>query len=214
MAPKIEKPSSFNWAPLQWLSLVACLVFTGITSTSASADSFSTTTIPDSHLGSPQNEPPTDQHHSPQPNTAHSSTDYAYQDLSSLKAPTSPPPRIPSDLALLPLLCSRRRRRPSAPNTPTTHQAPQDPKHTCTLPSTHTGPQRNHEYGYRYYDPVTGRWPSRDPIEESGGVNLYGFVDNSPIIWVDFLGREAIEINVDFNKERPGFKIGPLIDQQ
>ncbi len=27
-------------------------------------------------------------------------------------------------------------------------------------------------YGYRYYDPVTGRWPSRDPIEERGGVNL------------------------------------------
>ncbi len=24
-------------------------------------------------------------------------------------------------------------------------------------------------YGYRWYDPVTGRWPSRDPIEESGG---------------------------------------------
>jgi RHS repeat-associated protein len=23
-------------------------------------------------------------------------------------------------------------------------------------------------YGYRYYDPVTGRWPSRDPIEELG----------------------------------------------
>jgi RHS repeat-associated protein len=33
-------------------------------------------------------------------------------------------------------------------------------------------------YGYRYYDPVTGRWPSRDPIGESGGVNLYGFVEN------------------------------------
>ena len=31
-------------------------------------------------------------------------------------------------------------------------------------------------YGYRYYDPLTGRWPSRDPIEEEGGVNLYGFV--------------------------------------
>ncbi|MBB5350675.1 RHS repeat-associated protein [Haloferula luteola] len=24
-------------------------------------------------------------------------------------------------------------------------------------------------YGYRYYDPVTGRWPARDPIEERGG---------------------------------------------
>ncbi len=23
-------------------------------------------------------------------------------------------------------------------------------------------------YGYRYYDPLTGRWPSRDPIEEIG----------------------------------------------
>jgi len=34
------------------------------------------------------------------------------------------------------------------------------------------------EYGYRYYDPLTGRWPSRDPIEERGGVNLYGFVGN------------------------------------
>jgi len=33
-------------------------------------------------------------------------------------------------------------------------------------------------YGYRYYDPVTGRWPSRDPIEEMGGMNLYGFVRN------------------------------------
>jgi len=24
-------------------------------------------------------------------------------------------------------------------------------------------------YGYRYYDPATGRWPSRDPIGEMGG---------------------------------------------
>jgi RHS repeat-associated protein len=31
-------------------------------------------------------------------------------------------------------------------------------------------------YGYRYYDPKIGRWLSRDPIEEEGGVNLYGFI--------------------------------------
>ena len=44
-------------------------------------------------------------------------------------------------------------------------------------------------YGYRYYDPVTGRWPSRDPIGEEGGVNLYVFVGNDGIgIW-DILGR-------------------------
>jgi RHS repeat-associated protein len=47
-------------------------------------------------------------------------------------------------------------------------------------------------YGYRYYDPNTGRWPSRDPIQERGGVNLYGFVYNVPISWVDVLGREGV----------------------
>ncbi|MFZ9937806.1 MAG: tyrosine-type recombinase/integrase [Luteolibacter sp.] len=43
-------------------------------------------------------------------------------------------------------------------------------------------------YGYRYYDPVTGRWPSRDPIEEEGGINLYGFVGNDGINRSDLLG--------------------------
>jgi RHS repeat-associated protein len=43
-------------------------------------------------------------------------------------------------------------------------------------------------YGYRYYDPVTGGWPSRDPIEEEGGVNLYGFVGNSGVNDFDLLG--------------------------
>jgi len=36
-------------------------------------------------------------------------------------------------------------------------------------------------YGYRWYDPFTGRWPSRDPIEEDGGITLYGFVGNSGV---------------------------------
>jgi uncharacterized protein RhaS with RHS repeats len=43
-------------------------------------------------------------------------------------------------------------------------------------------------YTYRWYDPLTGRWPSRDPIEEQGGVNIYGFVWNDPIMWFDYLG--------------------------
>ena len=43
-------------------------------------------------------------------------------------------------------------------------------------------------YGYRYYDPVSGRWPSRDPIEEMGGLNLYGFLDNDGADWIDVLG--------------------------
>jgi RHS repeat-associated protein len=45
-------------------------------------------------------------------------------------------------------------------------------------------------YLYRYYDPVTGRWPSRDLIGERGGVNLYIALGNRLINRVDFLGRE------------------------
>jgi hypothetical protein len=45
------------------------------------------------------------------------------------------------------------------------------------------------DYLYRYYDPLTGRWPSRDPIEEVGGVNLYGFVGNAPTDYIDILAE-------------------------
>jgi len=47
-------------------------------------------------------------------------------------------------------------------------------------------------YGYRYYMPDTGRWASRDPIEESGGVNLYGFVGNDGVDLVDYLGMNPL----------------------
>ena len=43
-------------------------------------------------------------------------------------------------------------------------------------------------YGFRYYNPSTGRWPSRDPIQEKGGLNLYGYVGNDPIRRIDPLG--------------------------
>lgn len=47
-------------------------------------------------------------------------------------------------------------------------------------------------YGYRYYDPLTERWPSRDPIEERGGVNLYGFVGNDGVNKLDSLGMSPL----------------------
>ncbi|MCX8155417.1 MAG: RHS repeat-associated core domain-containing protein [Verrucomicrobiae bacterium] len=40
-------------------------------------------------------------------------------------------------------------------------------------------------YGHRYYNPTTGRWPNRDPIQERGGLNLYGFVLNNPANYID-----------------------------
>jgi len=43
-------------------------------------------------------------------------------------------------------------------------------------------------YGYRFYSPNLQRWLNRDPIGIAGGLNLYGFVGNTPIGVVDPLG--------------------------
>ncbi|MEI7881587.1 MAG: RHS repeat-associated core domain-containing protein, partial [bacterium] len=40
-------------------------------------------------------------------------------------------------------------------------------------------------YGYRYYQPETGRWLSNDPIGISGGLNQYVFCANNPVNFRD-----------------------------
>jgi RHS repeat-associated protein len=47
-------------------------------------------------------------------------------------------------------------------------------------------------YGYRFCNSSTGRWLSRDPIEEAGGLSLYGFVFNDSVDTIDADGRELI----------------------
>jgi RHS repeat-associated protein len=44
---------------------------------------------------------------------------------------------------------------------------------------------------HRYYHPGVGRWLSRDPIGELGGLNLYGYVGNRPMSSVDPMGLSA-----------------------
>ena len=44
-------------------------------------------------------------------------------------------------------------------------------------------------YKFRHYSAELGRWLARDPIEEYGGINLYGFVGNDPVGKWDRLGR-------------------------
>ena len=43
---------------------------------------------------------------------------------------------------------------------------------------------------YRAYDSEAGRWLSRDPIAEWGGLNMYDYVMNSPICFLDPLGLQ------------------------
>ena len=46
---------------------------------------------------------------------------------------------------------------------------------------------------WSFYNPTTGRWLSRDPIEELGGKNLYTFVDNDPIAGIDLYGLITVK---------------------
>jgi RHS repeat-associated protein len=44
---------------------------------------------------------------------------------------------------------------------------------------------------YRYYDPSTGRFLTRDPSGYSGGINLYSYVTNNPVNLSDSLGLDG-----------------------
>ena len=48
---------------------------------------------------------------------------------------------------------------------------------------------------HRYYDPQSGRFLTRDPIGYDGGVNLYGYVENSPVDFMDSDGYGRFHIS-------------------
>ena len=60
-------------------------------------------------------------------------------------------------------------------------------------------------FGARDYDPHTGRWATKDPIGFAGGdTNLYGYVLNDPVNFIDPWGLIAIKEvgNIIFNETR------------
>jgi RHS repeat-associated protein len=44
----------------------------------------------------------------------------------------------------------------------------------------------------RWYDPAVGRWLSEDPIGYNGGINLYEYVNDNPLLLVDPAGTAEI----------------------
>jgi RHS repeat-associated protein len=64
-----------------------------------------------------------------------------------------------------------------------------------TLKKTQFPGDRSVVSGLRYYSPGTGRWLSRDPIEEEGGDALYAFTQNDPVNFFDLFGLLDAQAN-------------------
>jgi len=68
-------------------------------------------------------------------------------------------------------------------------------------------------FGAREYDPSTGRWTTKDPILFGGRqANLYGYVANDPVNWVDPSGLVDVAFSAGFHVPvGPGIAVGPNI---
>ena len=60
-----------------------------------------------------------------------------------------------------------------------------------------------------FYNPSAGKWISRDPIAEDGGLNLHSFAGNNPMNRVDRLGLFAFDMDVKVAIEGTKVEFGP-----
>lgn len=69
------------------------------------------------------------------------------------------------------------------------------PAKSDATPKTHTPGSRVSERGQRYFMSSIGRWASRDPIGEKGGIDLYSFTRNQPASLYDAHGLEGCTVS-------------------
>jgi RHS repeat-associated protein len=68
-------------------------------------------------------------------------------------------------------------------------------------------------FGARDYDPATGRWISRDPIDFNGGdTNLYGYVLGDPINFIDPTGLWRVSFPFQDAVDMVGDAVGGMGD--
>ncbi len=51
-----------------------------------------------------------------------------------------------------------------------------------------------YHYRNRYYHPLLGRFITKDPIEYEGGINLYEYVGDSPLVFIDPFGEGKVRL--------------------
>ncbi|MCK9385938.1 MAG: DUF6531 domain-containing protein [Nevskia sp.] len=78
-----------------------------------------------------------------------------------------------------------------------------------TNPYQYTGRENDgnglYYYRARYYDPATKRFISEDPLQESAGINSYGYVGGNPLFFSDPFGLSPVG---DRSRDRPGRERG------
>jgi RHS repeat-associated protein len=78
---------------------------------------------------------------------------------------------------------------------PISATSPENPVPTIISPNFgQNDAQNDYYYGYRFYNPGTGKWVSRDPVGERGGRNLLNIARNDVINRIDILGLTWEEI--------------------
>ena len=60
-------------------------------------------------------------------------------------------------------------------------------------------------YKARYYSPQLGRFMQRDPLGYIDGYNLYAYVNNNPLNWIDPLGMNSKEKSTNPSAGNPGY---------
>ena len=67
-------------------------------------------------------------------------------------------------------------------------------------------------FGFRDYDPDTGRWTAKDPLLFDGGdTDLYGYVLNNPVNYFDPLGLWYIDLNFSYSLGIIGPTVGVML---
>ena len=76
-------------------------------------------------------------------------------------------------------------------------------------PGQYYDPETGLHYNYfRYYNPQTGRYITPDPIGLEGGINLFTYVHNNPVIGVDRSGLDSLFGRLSLSKANKHWREG------